>query len=223
MNKLLYICLLSLCFINCKVDNYDPPNATINGKIVDSQNGELIPSGGSVAGTIVRFYQYDETQPLNYVTFPDGTFTNKAVFNGSYTYTAEGAFTLVNSARQNVTVSNNTEIEIPVIPHIRLTLSQVSASGDKAVYKVAYDKLAADQEFLVLGISWSDYPNPNRIVYKGGTTILDDVSAMNYTIGEKEYELTGLVPGKTYYIRAYARTNNAGAFFNYSHQVELKP
>ncbi len=222
MKQLLYICCMLLVFTGCEVDNYDGPNAQVNGKIIDSQTGELVPSGGSVAGTIVRFFQNNSTQPLNYTTFPDGTFTNKATFTGDYTYMAEGAFQPVNSAPQSITVTRQTEVEIPVIPHIRLGLSQVSVSGDKAVFKVEYNKLATDQAFIELGISWADYPNPNRIVYRGGTTLLEDVSALGYTTGDKEYELTGLLSGKTYFIRAYARTNNPGAFYNYSHQLELR-
>lgn len=222
MKQLLYIGCILLAFTGCEVDNYDAPNARINGKIVDSQTGELVPSGGSVAGTIVRFFQNNATQPLNFTTFPDGSFTNEASFTGNYTYTAEGAFQLVNGTPQSVTVTQQTEVEIPVIPYIRLGLSQVSVSGDKAVFKVTYNKLAAGQDFTELGISWADYPNPNRIVYRGGTTILEDVSALGYTTGDKEYELTGLVSGKTYFIRAYARTNNPGAFYNYSHQLELR-
>ena len=222
MKKLFYTCCISLALVNCKVDNYSGPNAVITGKIVDSETGDLVPSGGSVAGTIVRFYQNNSAQPLTYTTFPDGTFTNEAVFTGNYTYTAEGAFKPVSTAPQSVTVTPQTQVEIPVVPNVRLTLTAVSASGDKAVYKVGYQKLAGDQTFTELGISWANYKNPNRIVYKGGFTILEDVSVLNYTTGEKEYELTGLAPGTTYYIRAYARTNNPGAFFNYSQQLELK-
>lgn len=222
MKKLFYICFIGLALAGCKVDNYDAPNAQINGKIIDSETDELVASGGSVAGTLVRFYQNNATQPLNYTTFPDGTFTNQAVFTGNYTYTAEGAFKLVNNAPQSITVTAQTEVEIPVVPNIRLSVSKVSASGDKAIYKVQYQKLADDQAFIELGISWAKYKNPNRLVYKGGTTILNDVSALNYSTGEKEYEITALEAGKTYYIRAYARTNNPGAFYNYSAQVELK-
>ncbi len=220
MKQLLYICCTLLVFSGCEVDNYDGPNATITGRIIDRETGELVPSGGSVAGTIVRFYQNNATQPLNFVTFPDGSFTNKASFTGNYSYTAEGAFELVNTS-ERITVERETQVDIPVTPYIRLQLTQVSTSGDKAIFKVSYDKLAAEQDFIELGISWADYPNPNRIVYKGGTTILEDVAALNLTEGEKAYELSGLISGKTYYIRAYARTNNPGAFFNYSHQATL--
>lgn len=222
MKKLLYICCICMAFASCKADNYEGPNAEINGKIVDSETGDLVPSGGSVAGSLVRFYQNNSSQPLNYTTFPDGTFHNKAVFTGSYTYTAEGAFKLVNTAPQSITVTAQTQVEIPVVPNIRLSLTQVSTSGDKAMYKVVYEKLADDQDFIELGISWADYKNPNRLVYRGGKTILDDVSSQNLETGEKEYEITELVSGKTYYIRAYARTNNSGAFYNYSAQLELK-
>jgi len=222
MKKLLYIFCLGILLTGCEVDNYEGPDATITGSIVDNETGELVASGGPVSGTIVRFYQNNATQPLNFTTFPDGTFRNKASFSGNYTFTAEGPFTLLNTSPQSIEVKPTTDVEIPVIPHIRLMLEKVASGGTTASYKVTYKKLNADQEITEIGISWSTYKNPNRIVYAGGKNIFENVAGQDLTNGTKDYELTELQPGNTYYLRAFAATNNPGRFYNYSQQVELQ-
>lgn len=206
----------------CKVDNYEGPNAAITGSIIDNETGALVASGGPVSGTVVRFYQNNSTQPLNFTTFPDGTFRNKASFTGNYTYTAEGPFTPVNSIPQTVEVRPATDVEIRVIPNIRLMLEKVVSGGTTASYTVTFKKLNADQEITEIGIAWATYKNPNRIVYAGGNNLPDNVAGQDLTDGTRTYELTGLQPGNTYYIRAFASTNNPGRFYNYSQQVELQ-
>ncbi|MCC6288475.1 MAG: DUF3823 domain-containing protein [Chitinophagaceae bacterium] len=221
MKKLFYTYCIGLSLIGCKVDNYEGPNAVITGSIVDNETGEPVASGGSVSGTVVRFYQNNAAQPLNFTTFPDGTFTNKASFTGNYTYTAEGPFILVNSAPQSIVVKTQTDVKIPVTPNIRLTIEKLTSGGTTATYKVTYHKLNNDQDMIEIGISWATYKNPNRIVYAGGKNLLEDVAGQNLITGTREYELTGLEAGNTYYLRAFARTNNPGSYYNYSQQAEL--
>lgn len=222
MKKLFYIYCLILSLAGCKVDNYEGPNAAITGSIVDNETGELVASGGSVSGTVVRFYQDNATQPLNFTTFPDGTFRNKASFTGNYTFTAEGPFTLANTAPQSIDVKPVTEVNIPVIPNVRLKIEKVAAGGTTATYKVTYQKLNGDQDMTEIGISWATYKNPNRIVYAGGSNQVENITGQDLISGTREYELTGLKPGSTYYLRAFASTDNPGRYYNYSQQVALQ-
>jgi len=221
MKKLFYIYCLTSSLIGCKVDNYEGPNAAIKGSIIDNETGELVASGGSVSGTVVRFYQNNATQPLNFTTHPDGTFQNKASFTGSYTFTAEGPFALVNTTPQSIDVKPLTEVDIPVIPHIRLTIEKVASGGTSATYKVIFQKLNDDQDMVEIGLSWATYKNPNRIVYAGGNNQVENIAGQDLISGTREYDLTGLKTGSTYYLRAFASTDNPGRYYNYSQQVEL--
>ena len=85
---LLFILLLA----SCQIDNYDPPQLTLTGRIVDAETNETVESGGINAGTIVRLYEGSSRQPLVLNTFPEGTFTNSKVFAGSYAVTAQGLY-----------------------------------------------------------------------------------------------------------------------------------
>ena len=215
---LLFILLLA----SCQIDNYDPPQLTLTGRIVDAETNETVESGGINAGTIVRLYEGSSRQPLVLNTFPEGTFTNSKVFAGSYAVTAQGPFTLVTAEPQPARIEKDTEIEIRVLPHVRLQAAVEELSGTTARIKVSYDKVATDQKLVHLAVVWSKSPNPNTFTFAGGAINLENVEALELDSGEKTFLLTGLAPHTTYYIRGGARTANTGNYYNYSTQLEVK-
>ena len=218
---LVYIFLLCTT-LSCTIDNYEKPGLALTGKIVDSQSSELVESGGVNAGTVVRLFEGTSAQPLNYSTLPNGTFANSQVFSGQYTYTAEGPFTLVSKDKVNLVMDKNTDIEIKVIPNVRVKTSLTTASGSTATVKLVYEKMSTEQPLAQLGITWSTSPNPNMLVFPGGNTILEAVTAQTPAQGEKTFTLTNLKPNKTYYVRGAARTTNPGNYYNYTPQFEVK-
>lgn len=217
MKNLLYLVFL-VTITGCSIDNYDMPSATVKGKIVDAETNELVASGGTNGGTIVRFYENNSTQPLLYRTLPDGNFVNEAVFPGNYSYTAEGPFRPVDP--QSVTVGGTTEIEIPVVPYLRLKATVLSVSANTAEVKVEYHKLKDEDVFTGLGLVYSTYPNPNTFTSVGGAVMIEDVSGQDLTSGEKIFTIPDLMPGKKYYFRAAGLVVNPGNYYNYSSQVD---
>src|SRR5680860_735609 len=99
---LFLLIILSPLIISCEIDNYDAPQLTISGRILDAESNGLVESGGINAGTVVKLYEGNSTQPLIYNTLPDGTFTNSKVFAGNYSYVAEGPFTMVGEGTHNL-------------------------------------------------------------------------------------------------------------------------
>lgn len=219
--KKIYVALLAgLCFAGCEIDNFEVPGLTLSGRIVDSETNELVESGGINSGTLIQLFEYSDTQPQTLQTLPDGTFTNSRVFAGNYTYTAIGPFTLVNSERVPLQISADTDIEIQVVPHVRLHVTDVSVSGTTATVKVRYEKVAGQQPLARIGLAWSTYRNPNVVNAGSGQFQEENVETLNLESGERVYTVTGLIPESLYYIRAFARTNNPGNYYNYSTQVE---
>ncbi len=215
--------LLTALLTGCKIDNYDMPNLTLRGKIVDSQSGEPVQSGGINSGSIVKLYEGSSAQPLNYSTYPDGTFINRKVFSGSYSLTAEGPFTMVSQELIPLDIRKDTEIEIKVVPHVRVRATLVSSASGSATVKLQYERMNKDQALSQIGLTWSTYPNPNMLVFPGGKTVLESTTGQSSAdSGEKEFTLTGLLPNTTYYVRGAARTVNPGNFYNYSPQFEIK-
>ena len=221
--RTIFFLLLTVVFLyGCEVDNFPAPNLTLSGKITDSQTNQLVESGGTNAGSIVKLFQDNSLQPLIFTTYPDGTFINSRVFAGHYTYTAEGPFTLVSTNAAAIDMRDNTAIEIKVVPNVRLSASVVSRSGSSAVIKVAYEKVPADQRLQQLAVVWSTALNPNLFTFSGGNVVTKDVSSLDLAAGEQEFTIDGLQPGTVYYIRAAARTNAPGNYYNYSSQLPLQ-
>jgi hypothetical protein len=221
MKNILFFLLTLLVLSGCEIDNYDEPNLTVSGRIIDAQTNALVESGGSNAGTLVKFYQDNSAQALLFKTMPDGTFNNSRVFAGNYRYVAEGPFQLMTDT-PSIVIKANTEIEIKVTPNVRLTASVVSKSGTEAIIKVTYEKLAVDQALKFLGIAWSTVANPNRFTAAGGSYIENNVQSQNLTSGEQQFTITGLKPNTKYYVRAFAQVIAPGNYYNCSTQIEVQ-
>lgn len=222
MKSTLFLLLITLSFVSCEVDNYDAPYLTLSGKIVDSQTGELVESGGVNAGTVLKLYEGSSNQPLLFNTLPDGTFTNSKVFAGNYSYLVEGPFVMAKEGLQSLAIEKNEEVEIKVIPNVKLALNLEESSGNTAKVSLKFDKIATDQQLVHLAVVWSKFKNPNNFTFPGGSIIQEDVEALDLTSGEKEFIIEDLEPNTKYYIRGSARTANPGNYYNYSTQIELQ-
>ena len=222
MKNIIFFLLAALLLNSCEIDNYTEAGLTVTGKILDNQTNELVESGGDNAGSVVKFYQNNSAQARILNTLPDGTFTNSRFFAGSYRYVAEGPFQPVAADTPTIVVNGNTEIDIKVIPNVRLTTSIVSNSGTSAVIKVSYEKVPADQTLTQIGLVWSKVTQPNVFTFTGGNIISKDVQSLNLTAGDEEFTVTDLIAGTKYFVRAAARTNAPGNYYNYSTQIELQ-
>ncbi len=211
--------LVAIASAGCEVDNYDMPDLTLSGRIVDAGTGELVESGGINGGTIVQLFEYSDTQPQNLATFPDGTFVNSRVFSGNYTYTAVGPFTLVDPSRVALAMNGNTTVDIEVVPHVRIEITDVVVNGTSATVKVTYEKVNDGQPLSRIGVAWNTYENPNILSVGAAKFQEEQVESLGLESGEREYTIDGLVAGQVNYIRAFARTNNPGNYYNYSTQV----
>ena len=213
---------IALTLLNsCKDDNYAAPELTVTGKIIDSKTNALVESGGSNGGSIVKFYQNNSTQALLYKTMPDGTFINSRVFAGNYRYVAEGPFQVMLDT-PSMAINANMQMEIKVVPNVRLTTTVTSKSANAAIIKIAYEKVPTNSTITKLGLVWSTVTAPNIFTFTGGNISTKNVQAMNLTSGNEEFTITGLKAGTKYYVRATAVTNAPGNYYNYSMQIEVQ-
>ncbi len=222
MKPTLLLSLILLTLAGCEIDNYEAPDLTITGKVVDYETGELVESGGINSGTIVRLYEGNSQQPLIYNTYPEGHFINSKVFAGVYTIEAEGPFTLHEGKLENQTIKGGEEIVIEVIPNVRLSINIDGQSGVTARISLSYEKVAAEQEMIDIGLVWSEFPNPNVYTFAGGSIIQEAVESSEPATGTKTFTLENLKSNTTYYVRGTARTANPGNYYNYSPQVVLQ-
>lgn len=221
MKPTLFLLIIILSFASCEIDNYDAPQLTLSGKILDAQTNELVESGGINAGTVVKLYEDNSTQPLILNTLPDGTFTNSKIFAGNYSYIAEGPFTMAAEGLQNIVIDKDVEIEIKVIPNVRLNVTLEELNGTTAKINLQYEKVATEQKLIDLAVIWSEFRNPNVYTFAGGSIIQEDVASLDLTSGEKSFIIEDLEPNTKYYIRGSAVTDNPGNYYNYSTQIEI--
>src|SRR5690606_3831323 len=122
MKNIIYLFLITLSVTACSIDNFDAPNATLSGKVVDDVTGEAVENGGVNNGTRIQLFENNSPQPVLSYAFPDGHFMNAALFTGDYKVNALGAFKMIKDTLQ-VSVTKHTELDIKVIPNIRLSAS----------------------------------------------------------------------------------------------------
>lgn len=214
--------LLTILTGGCEVDNYEAPDLTLSGRIVDSQTKELVGSGGINAGSLIKLYQDNSTQPIILKTLPDGTFTHTRLFAGNYSYTAEGAFEMAVENPQPLLINNDMALEIEVVPHVRVKTEMVAVDGTTATVKVIFQKAAAEKELVQVAVIWSTYPNPNNFTFEEGGIQVEAIEPVDLAEGERQFLIERLKPGTSYYVRGSALAANPGNYYNYSTQLELQ-
>lgn len=129
-NYLIYLILLlvSLSFSNCEIDNYEDPNATIEGKILES-NGNMLQT--EQGGGNMRL-QMDELSwagddstiaiiPTYLSVKQDGSFYNSKIFSGEYRITPiEGPFFPYDEEGEIVNINGNISINFEVTPYLNV-------------------------------------------------------------------------------------------------------
>lgn len=218
MKNIFYLLLIIMSVASCSIDNYDAPNARLSGKVVDNVTNEMVENGGANSGTIIQIFEGNSKQPILSKSFPDGHFENAALFPGEYKLFAAGAFKIVGDTAR-ISITSNTEVEIKVLPNVRLKATLQSFVGTTATIKVEYSKVHADQVLNQLAIVWSTIDNPNLYTFFGGGQKTETVTSQNLTTGEKIFIITGLTAGTKYYIRAAGRTFAPGNYYNYSKTI----
>ena len=221
MKNIFYFFLVIIFSASCKIDNYAPPNAMLSGKLIDNETNEAVENGGVNGGAVIQIYEDNSTQPILINSYPDGRFVNSALFSGNYKIVAVGAFKMVGDTIRTA-ISQSTQVDIKVLPNIRLKATLHSSDGTSATIRVAYSKVHDAETLRELAVVWSTIDNPNLSTsFKGGQQTVN-ITPQDPTTGEMSFTITGLTAGVKYYIRAAGRTNNPGNYYNYSTTIKTQ-
>lgn len=223
MKTIYYSIFIILAVIGCgcnKLDNFDPPNATLSGAVVDHVTNEPVQNAGVNTGTSIQLFEGSNKQPIISNSFPDGRFVNAALFAGDYKLYVLGAFKIVGDTVR-LKISGETTTEVRVLPNIRLKISDLTVTGTTGTVKITYEKVHSTEVINQLGVVWSTIDNPNITTFFGGGQKMETVTTLNLTSGERTISITGLVEGTKYYVRAVGLSNNTGKYYNYSATIKL--
>lgn len=220
--KVVISTIMFLIFIvACSTDKYDQPTLGLYGRIIDSQNGEMIANGGVNGGAVVKIFENQSQQPYINPCFPDGHFENSFMFPGDYRLLAEGPFRIESGNEVNINLKEDMEVDINVIPNVRLKIMDWSRNGQNLSLKVNYEKTFDDLNFTNISLVWSTYPFPNLFSFEGGSVQEVGLENIDPNSGEISLNIADLIQDKSYFVRVAAGTDAPGNYINYSQQLKV--
>jgi len=219
------ILLLSVVFCSCEIDNYDEPNATFTGKIIDGQTGEPIQTR-QPEGIQIRMIQegYESPVPYDFWAKNDGTFKNSKLFGGTYEVIVQ-AGPFQNSVTKTITLKEGNVVDetFEVEPYVRISNIIISASGStiSGSYNLSMGNGTTQVKYSRLIAHVSPILHKNTDNLKTSENIdLTAVSSSNIQTLSFNSEITGLSPG-TYYVRVAVESDNVLGRNNYSEVIKV--
>jgi len=165
-NKVLYICLSLLFLLNScslfEIDNYDAPNETIIGEVVDVATGNPVLTDQGSEGIRVRLTELswgpNATHNPDFYCRPDGTFQNTKLFEGKYNIRIDGPFIpLYREDENGVPIADDTQVmDIKGVTQVRFEVQpflniqwvgQPTVSNGKVTAKVKVTRAVSESDF----------------------------------------------------------------------------
>ena len=161
-----YILSITLfSFTSCslfELDNYPAPGETLQGEVVDSETGELVPTDQGSEGIRVRLTEVswgdNATHNPDFFCMPDGTFQNTKLFKGKYNILIDGPFipllreddrgVPLADETQTVDIHGVTKVRFEVQPFLKVEWVEApEVINGKIVAKVRVTRAVSEQDF----------------------------------------------------------------------------
>jgi hypothetical protein len=216
---------------SCDLDNYDEPDARFYGKIIDETTGENFIM--SSQGLQVRMWETsykDNPSPRDINVKDDATFNNDKLFPGTYqVLVTNGAFWPVrDTAIVRLESSKATEQNFTVTPYLKVGIVDYSLDGTTLNIRGRISAPIAEGLPRVLDIR--PFVAITKYVGSANITAYSDPFRIdiNKNIGEIPSDqifamsITGLLSGRTFYVRLGARVDDSFKANNFSEIIEIK-
>jgi hypothetical protein len=146
------------------VDNYEAPDETLQGEVVDVATGEPVLTDQGSEGIRVRLTELSwtgvETPTHNpdFYCMPNGTFQNTKLFKGTYNIRIDGPFiplyrtntdnVLLADETQTVEISGVTRVKFEVQPFLKLEwVGEPMVSNGKITARVRVTRAVSEEDF----------------------------------------------------------------------------
>ncbi|WEK36049.1 MAG: DUF3823 domain-containing protein [Candidatus Pseudobacter hemicellulosilyticus] len=225
--------IVTALFSSCiKKDNYDGPNASLEGNLLVAGTKDRIQTA---SGNIqVRLEQLSWSETPSPQTIPgkmDGSYKNSKLFKGHYRVTPiGGAFWPMLPVE--IDIDANTQQDFELIPYVFINNLQHELEG--STLTLNFDISAPVEVGMPPIIEVQPYVNTTKMVGPGAS-IYDFSDAFkdvlptpmdyaNMTPADKSRELKveGLLPGRTYFVRVGVRFNDSYKSSNLSEIIEIQ-
>jgi len=213
--------------VSCEIDNYEGPDGTITGRVIDAVTGSPIlteqPDGFRI--------RYDEISwsdnPVAQYFWgkADGTFNNTKLFAGTYNvWPVEGAFVTPDPKTVEVKSGGITTVDFTVTPYISFQNVSIVKSGATTVtatFTLSKNvNEAKTQDYRIFASA--------KTPYVGTVVFESDISTGTVDFSDSDLgkpivvTLDNYVAGKTYYVRVGARCENNAGRYNMTEVVKIQ-
>lgn len=218
-------------------DNYDGPDCTISGRIVDQDGNPLQVEHGGGARIKLMDYGYSDNPQEQYLNVKsDGTFINTKIFDSKYDIVAEGPFVplvqvgdnseiISDGTLKNVTKKDFRDIEFRVEPYLKLEwVGEPAIDAETGTFSVQfridrgtdhpdYQKEMLDITLFINTVQYVGNGNFDKNISPviSGTdadAMLGQVNTIS-TVFDENHQMER---GRPYYIRVGGRTNIVGIY-----------
>ena len=233
---LLFVSCFVFALTSCEIDNYEGPDASIHGSILDEQTGELVGSDMENGNAIkVREHGFTNATDQTWYITNTGEYRNNMVFAATYDVRFENGNFYPFEVKDFVVKSGDNVYDFKVIPYIRVKSPKVEKNGN--VITATFSLEAGKQEVKLKEIqlfAFSDMwvGNNVKLTLNGGTDkqVFSPSTAINsadiYTLSiDLGQNADVLKYSKNYYFRigALADVSGVGTVrHNYAPVVVIK-
>lgn len=159
------MCAALLMLSSCsmfEIDNYDEPEETIQGRVIDVKTGNPVLSDQGSEGIRVRLTELSwgdnvEHNP-DFFCRPDGTFQNTKIFKGNYNIRIDGPFiplvretpdgTVLADETITTDIKGTTKVEFKVQPFLNVKIvGDPTVSNGVVKAKVVVERGVSEEEF----------------------------------------------------------------------------
>lgn len=218
------------CFSCSKIDNYDGPDASLQGNLIDATTGEpFITETGSVQLKLEEISWSDTPTPQYIPSKYGGTYEDTQLFSGHYVVTpTDGPFWPYEEGVE-VDIDGKTNQDFELTPYLKITNFTHSLEGTTLTMNFNLEApIVADlpqiidvkpfvnlTNFVGSGATINEYSDPNRIEINSNWS--EEIAGTTY-----ELTVTDLKPGRTFYARVGVRVNDSFKKYNYSEIIEVQ-
>lgn len=242
MKRIIYILFITALvsgFYSCDKDNYDEPDAQINGRILDPDGNSVQTEQGSSTNYNVRIkmeelsWAHGDSTIAIIPTYlnvrQDGSYVNTKIFSGQYRMTpVEGAFYPYDAAGEIVDIKGNVTKDFTVIPYLDVSwISEPTLTSDNKITcsiqftrNVKSGAIMPDLSNTRLFISTTQYVGNNNYdsqISSSTVNLTNTQEGQTITLTSNALKYTGM----TYYVRVGACCNDSYKKYNYTDIKQL--
>jgi hypothetical protein len=225
-----FILLAIAVMTSCELDNYDYPQGSIHGAILDQETGDTVQSDifdGARLALVEINEEYENPQKQYFVIKPDGSYRNDLVFEGLYAVPSieDGNFHPTDST--SVTIDGDTQLDLEVLPYIRISDVEMTMEGMDLTATFKLEQTVPDSVQVtfanVFAHTEPTVGNPHRLDEEEVPIFAAAVPDSVYTITWDISRSRSLDEDVAYFFRVGALIDVPGARYNYAPAVRLTP